>query len=86
MHGMGILLARMGAVALAVLAGSTIGLEFLPKLEEGNMTRHQKSTFVLTSRVTPVKWWGPPSGFIDPAPPRCVTRKEFAHSTVRLSS
>jgi len=25
------------AVALAVLAGSTIGLEFLPKLEEGNM-------------------------------------------------
>ncbi|SEO96420.1 cobalt-zinc-cadmium resistance protein CzcA [Rhodospirillales bacterium URHD0017] len=29
--------AGMGAVALAVLAGSTIGLEFLPKLEEGNM-------------------------------------------------
>jgi cobalt-zinc-cadmium resistance protein CzcA len=27
----------LGAVALAVLAGSTIGLEFLPKLEEGNM-------------------------------------------------
>ena len=29
--------AGVGAVALAVLAGSTIGLEFLPKLEEGNM-------------------------------------------------
>src|ERR1044072_4269749 len=29
--------AGMGAVALTVLAGSTIGLEFLPKLEEGNM-------------------------------------------------
>jgi cobalt-zinc-cadmium resistance protein CzcA len=29
--------AGLGAVALAVLAGSTIGLEFLPKLEEGNM-------------------------------------------------
>ncbi|MBL6618280.1 MAG: efflux RND transporter permease subunit [Reyranella sp.] len=29
--------AGFGAVALAVLAGSTIGLEFLPKLEEGNM-------------------------------------------------
>ena len=29
--------AGAGAVALAVLAGSTIGLEFLPKLEEGNM-------------------------------------------------
>ena len=29
--------AGLGAAALAVLAGSTIGLEFLPKLEEGNM-------------------------------------------------
>ena len=29
--------AGVGAGALAVLAGSTIGLEFLPKLEEGNM-------------------------------------------------
>ena len=29
--------AGVGAAALAVLAGSTIGLEFLPKLEEGNM-------------------------------------------------
>jgi heavy metal efflux system protein len=29
--------AGFGAVAVAVLAGSTIGLEFLPKLEEGNM-------------------------------------------------
>ena len=29
--------AGVGAVALVVLAGSTIGLEFLPKLEEGNM-------------------------------------------------
>ena len=31
------LAAGLGAGALAVLAGSTIGLEFLPKLEEGNM-------------------------------------------------
>jgi cobalt-zinc-cadmium resistance protein CzcA len=31
------LAAGVGAGALAVLAGSTIGLEFLPKLEEGNM-------------------------------------------------
>jgi len=31
------LLAGVGAVVLAYLAGSTIGLEFLPKLEEGNM-------------------------------------------------
>jgi cobalt-zinc-cadmium resistance protein CzcA len=30
-------LAGVGALAVAVLAGSTIGLEFLPKLEEGNM-------------------------------------------------
>ena len=29
--------AGLGAAALAVVAGSTIGLEFLPKLEEGNM-------------------------------------------------
>ncbi|MBI2740560.1 MAG: efflux RND transporter permease subunit [Rhodospirillales bacterium] len=29
--------AGVGAFAIAVLAGSTIGLEFLPKLEEGNM-------------------------------------------------
>src|SRR5262245_3798333 len=29
--------AGVGAGALAILAGSTIGLEFLPKLEEGNM-------------------------------------------------
>ena len=29
--------AGMGIVAFAALAGSTIGLEFLPKLEEGNM-------------------------------------------------
>jgi cobalt-zinc-cadmium resistance protein CzcA len=29
--------AGVGMVALAALAGSTIGLEFLPKLEEGNM-------------------------------------------------
>src|SRR5258708_1823970 len=29
--------AGMGVVAFAALAGSTIGLEFLPKLEEGNM-------------------------------------------------
>src|SRR6202008_2721498 len=29
--------AGLGAGALAILAGSTIGLEFLPKLEEGNM-------------------------------------------------
>src|SRR5581483_5107946 len=29
--------AGLGVAALAVLAGSTIGLEFLPKLEEGNM-------------------------------------------------
>jgi len=31
------LAAGLGAGALAVMAGSTIGLEFLPKLEEGNM-------------------------------------------------
>lgn len=31
------LAAGLGAGALTVLAGSTIGLEFLPKLEEGNM-------------------------------------------------
>ena len=31
------LMAGVGVFALAVLAGSTIGLEFLPKLEEGNM-------------------------------------------------
>jgi cobalt-zinc-cadmium resistance protein CzcA len=31
------LAAGLGAGALAILAGSTIGLEFLPKLEEGNM-------------------------------------------------
>ena len=31
------LLAGLGMGALAILAGSTIGLEFLPKLEEGNM-------------------------------------------------
>ena len=31
------LAAGLGVGALAVLAGSTIGLEFLPKLEEGNM-------------------------------------------------
>ena len=48
------------------------------------MTRHQKSTFVLTSAVTPVKWCGPPSGFIESAPPLCVPRREFAHSTVSL--
>ncbi|HYR66771.1 MAG TPA: efflux RND transporter permease subunit, partial [Reyranella sp.] len=32
-----ILAAGLTAAALAILAGSTIGLEFLPKLEEGNM-------------------------------------------------
>ncbi|MGZ3338522.1 MAG: efflux RND transporter permease subunit [Reyranella sp.] len=32
-----ILVAGLGMGALAILAGSTIGLEFLPKLEEGNM-------------------------------------------------
>src|SRR5215813_7358036 len=31
------LMAGVGVFALAVLAGSTIGLEFLPKLEEGNI-------------------------------------------------
>ena len=31
------LAAGLGAGAIAILAGSTIGLEFLPKLEEGNM-------------------------------------------------
>ena len=31
------LVAGLGMGALAILAGSTIGLEFLPKLEEGNM-------------------------------------------------
>src|SRR5216683_1560415 len=31
------LAAGLGAGAVAILAGSTIGLEFLPKLEEGNM-------------------------------------------------
>ncbi len=31
------LVAGLGVGALAILAGSTIGLEFLPKLEEGNM-------------------------------------------------
>ena len=31
------LIAGLGIGALAILAGSTIGLEFLPKLEEGNM-------------------------------------------------
>src|SRR4051794_30816506 len=38
------------------------------------MTRHQKSTLVVTSRVMPVKWCGPLSGcFILPP-------QEFAHS------
>ena len=32
-----LLAAGLGAGAIAILAGSTIGLEFLPKLEEGNM-------------------------------------------------
>src|SRR3954454_15955157 len=39
------------------------------------ITRHQKSTLVVTSRVMPVKWCGPLSGCFMPPPPH-----EFAHS------
>src|SRR3954471_4212791 len=34
------------------------------------ITRHQKSTLVVTSRVIPVKWCGPFSGCFMPCPPR----------------
>src|SRR3954447_14987673 len=39
------------------------------------MTRHQKSTLVTTSRVTPVKWCGPLSGCFMRSPPRLWPEK-----------